>query len=545
MAVPIPDQNICNIQDSLSNAVGENVQSLSSDGMPTIKSSKMIQEDQEGQQYLSTQGAEVQEETPRSDCEELDSFKDESGDNQDDNPVNDEGNGAFEFDASQQAAANSPSTSLSPDPPDSSSKGNLSSEEDNTVRNVLEDENSRVEYDEDQGLAITDAKQQFDEDQELAVDEEDQQFDEGNIAREDASVPWDEHTACSAMNGEVLMHDETAVENYNDAGSEFKNEDVCLPFDGYDGEMVEIYLDDGDQEQPISSPLSNNNMTQMCAALAEPVEELRRSVSFFREGARATIKAATTEESYFQSWDMDSMRELLAQNNVQVRGASVAPHEYFVMICNEVFGDDHNNMPSKPELPATYEEFQERDNAALRIQNAYFGYKCSIVSKTLLAQNRNRSFEYSPNAGCNPAEFDSEQNLVHPQTRNSLKNAEASMFDCSLANNPAPHKFMKMDEKELDEEIEIEWRKPSWKFAKRFGAESRPHHAGGEMLPYDYKTATLGRHCMFSSWGEQLDLWNEGQTSEFAQFGSGVTNYFKVNFLPPGPPFRASCFIFS
>mmetsp|Transcript_9056 Transcript_9056/g.13500 ORF Transcript_9056/g.13500 Transcript_9056/m.13500 type:complete len:1091 (+) Transcript_9056:834-4106(+) len=292
--------------------------------------------------------------------------------------------------------------------------------------------------------------------------------------------------------------------------------------------MVEIYLDDGDQEQPISSPLSSNNMKQqMCAALAEPVEELRRSVSFFREGAKATIKAATTEESYFQSWDMDSMRELLAQNNVQVRGASVAPHEYFVMICNEVFGDDHNNMPSKPELPATYEEFQERDNAALLIQNAYFGYKSSVVTKTLLAQNRNRSFEYSPNVGCNPAESDSEQNLVHPQTRKSLMNAEASMFDCSLANNPAPHKFVKMDEKELDEEIEIEWRKPSWKFAKRFGAESRPHHAGGEMLPYDYKTATLGRHCIFSSCGEQLDLWNEGQTSEFAQFGSGVTNYFK------------------
>lgn len=80
---------------------------------------------------------------------------------------------------------------------------------------------------------------------------------------------------------------------------------------------------------------------------------------------------------------------------------------------------------------------------------------------------------------------------------------------------------------DYDEEIEVEWRKPSWKFAKRFEAASRPHRAGKGMNKYNWKKITLGRHCFAGGCGEQLDLWNEGRTSEFSQFGSGITNYFK------------------
>ena len=47
------------------------------------------------------------------------------------------------------------------------------------------------------------------------------------------------------------------------------------------------------------------------------------------------------------------------------------------------------------------------------------------------------------------------------------------------------------------------------------------------MAKYSWKKATSGRHCFAGGCGEQLDLWNEGRTSEFSQFGSGITNYFK------------------
>ncbi|GFH46056.1 hypothetical protein CTEN210_02530 [Chaetoceros tenuissimus] len=79
---------------------------------------------------------------------------------------------------------------------------------------------------------------------------------------------------------------------------------------------------------------------------------------------------------------------------------------------------------------------------------------------------------------------------------------------------------------QLEDELSKEWVRPSWKLAKEFEALSAPHH-GKKKLRYNWRSATTGRHCMMGGCGEQLDLWNEGVMSEFAQFGSGITNYFK------------------
>ena len=54
------------------------------------------------------------------------------------------------------------------------------------------------------------------------------------------------------------------------------------------------------------------------------------------------------------------------------------------------------------------------------------------------------------------------------------------------------------------------------------------------MRGYDWTTVTLGRHCHAGGCGEQLDLWNEGRTSEFSQFGM----YFKVR--RAAGPFRSA-----
>ena len=79
---------------------------------------------------------------------------------------------------------------------------------------------------------------------------------------------------------------------------------------------------------------------------------------------------------------------------------------------------------------------------------------------------------------------------------------------------------------QLEDELSKEWVRPSWKLAKEFEALSAPHH-GKKNARYNWRSATTGRHCMMGGCGEQLDLWNEGVMSEFAQFGSGITNYFK------------------
>ena len=75
--------------------------------------------------------------------------------------------------------------------------------------------------------------------------------------------------------------------------------------------------------------------------------------------------------------------------------------------------------------------------------------------------------------------------------------------------------------------FEKDWLNPSIKYAKMFFKENHPHHASEIYQKYDMFETTTGRHCVMDGCGSQLDLWDEGQVSEFAQFGAGVTNYFK------------------
>jgi len=84
-----------------------------------------------------------------------------------------------------------------------------------------------------------------------------------------------------------------------------------------------------------------------------------------------------------------------------------------------------------------------------------------------------------------------------------------------------------LNRKELQDEMETEWLPPTIRYSQKFYLLNHPHKAGQDMKPYEYKKATLGRHCVIGGCGEQLDLWDEGQVSEFGQFGSGITNYFK------------------
>lgn len=46
-------------------------------------------------------------------------------------------------------------------------------------------------------------------------------------------------------------------------------------------------------------------------------------------------------------------------------------------------------------------------------------------------------------------------------------------------------------------------------------------------VKFKFRTTTTGRHCCLGGLGEQFDLWQEGQVSEFSTYGPGVTNYFK------------------
>lgn len=315
-----------------------------------------------------------------------------------------------------------------------------------------------------------------------------------------------------------------------------------------------------------------------------------------------TVKeAAFPTVSRFQEWDTDSLKQLLVDNNVQIRGSANASHETLVRICDEVFGpvieedydDDENDCDDsdiyygngeddiedeeggrrqgsgKFNLPMnssfTFEDLARMNWAAMKIQSLFIASRQRMYDR-MYSQNQqnyhNQEYdfdeyqheEYHPLefcedleriSDCMNGEVDNElyddvhDESIHDEEEDMYENYEeaTNCEDSIISDHRDTYKSSGSDEMssatsphQIDEELNAEWRKPSWKFAKRFEAENRPHKAGKDMKRYHWRKTLTGRHCTIGGCGEQFDLWDEGATSEFSQFGSGITNYFKVCF---------------
>lgn len=75
--------------------------------------------------------------------------------------------------------------------------------------------------------------------------------------------------------------------------------------------------------------------------------------------------------------------------------------------------------------------------------------------------------------------------------------------------------------------LDLAWVPPDLNKARIYANYVQPRKGGKGGKKFDFWETTTGRHCCLTSFGEQFDLWNEGQTSEFSAYGAGVTNYFK------------------
>jgi hypothetical protein len=249
------------------------------------------------------------------------------------------------------------------------------------------------------------------------------------------------------------------------------------------------------------------------------------SINKLKDQVKVTAKQTfRPDQSRFEGWDTNVLRELLVFNDVEVRGANRAPHKFIVSVCDEVFKDQP--MPAPPPS-RTFKEMVALDRAALHIQKSYFKRKAAEIEaayqRAHVQENRRLA------AGIEPDMHDFHQQTTQSGRRTSVSNhqerAEASMMSRDHAHTKG--NVTEQNRKQLQDEVKIEWHQPSLKYAHHFYKMNHPHHAGSEMRPYDYRDSTLGRHCVIGGCGEQLDLWDEGQVSEFGQFGSGITNYFK------------------
>ena len=71
--------------------------------------------------------------------------------------------------------------------------------------------------------------------------------------------------------------------------------------------------------------------------------------------------------------------------------------------------------------------------------------------------------------------------------------------------------------------LDSPWEPPDWAKSVRYSDYVQPRRfgRGGEKFGWD---TTTGRHCCLGGFGEQCDVFGEGQISEFAIFGPGKLN---------------------
>jgi len=239
---------------------------------------------------------------------------------------------------------------------------------------------------------------------------------------------------------------------------------------------------------------------------------MEMSIDALRQNARQVVDDARNHYiSPYDEWSSGELRELLVQYKIPIRDSANASHEMLVRICDTVFGEEIAESEKDSRRQYTFDEVVTMDAAVRLIQKVF------LIRKAAKRQKYHRRYNHQDEYMDHDCEEGTDQ---------SLEGYSRGGGDDSFRHQSMLRRINEQGD-DYDQELEVEWRKPSWKFAKKFETANRPHRSGKKMAPYDWTRATLGRHCYSGGCGEQLDLWNEGRTSEFSQFGSGITNYFK------------------
>ena len=222
-------------------------------------------------------------------------------------------------------------------------------------------------------------------------------------------------------------------------------------------------------------------------------KEIMVYIDELRQNATQVVGDARNQYlSPYEEWTSDELRHLLVQYKIPIRDSSNASHETLVRICDKVFGVAVAETAKESRRHYSIEDLARMEAAARVMQKAFIRRR---------AFKRQESHQYH--------DYHEDGRYIRLRKLSMLKRICEQDDGC-------------------DDELIVEWRKPSITFAQKFACANRPHRSGKQMARYDWTRITLGRHCWASGCGEQFDLWNEGRTSEFSQHGSGITNYFKV-----------------
>ena len=184
------------------------------------------------------------------------------------------------------------------------------------------------------------------------------------------------------------------------------------------------------------------------------------AIDTLKQHANEVIEEAQHSQiSPYSEWSSDELRELLVQYQIPLRDSYNASHETLVRICDQVFGAEVAENEKDCRRQWSIEEITRMGMAARTIQKAFFRRQAWKKAQEKF-QDYNAVYDYMH---CEEGEG---------------SDHDFYMEGLSLQESFRRHSMLRRINEQgddYDEEIEVEWRKPSWNFAKKFEAASRPH----------------------------------------------------------------------
>ena len=173
---------------------------------------------------------------------------------------------------------------------------------------------------------------------------------------------------------------------------------------------------------------------------------------------------------------------------------------------------------------------------ARRLQNAYIQYK--FAQRAKLAEARHKLTQHRA------ASLELDDEIATPELKYMLQSESYDIEDSHKSErdrqsideeksegngdqSPSQRPGLTHSQTQSKNVLDHPWVPPSLKKAHHYANSVQPRRGGKNGTPFEFFSTTTGRHCFLGGFGEQFDLWEEGQISEFSLFGPGVTNYFK------------------
>lgn len=253
-----------------------------------------------------------------------------------------------------------------------------------------------------------------------------------------------------------------------------------------------------------------------------------------REGS-VRLAVGSISESRFKEWKRNELIDLIVSLGFEIRSEHTVSVLSLRDLCDEIY--DGEEMPNKIP-PLSPDVLRKVDKMVRKIQHMWilkqYNQRLMLERLRYAAEPTNEvdNFDYSEEffdigdmdeiyEGSDiDSEFfrsqrfqdDQQQPHQQPVTSPSSRMRETD-------------RVAALRHKEL---LDLPWTEPDWETARRsrnFEHPRRGGQRGGQA--YDFYKTTTGRHCCLGSMGEQCDLWEEGQVSEFSPYGPGITCYFK------------------